>query len=203
MRVSADDLGDAFEQAADVIHHHLQHPRTGEKQHDEHPDQLRDERQGLLVDLRRGLKDADDQADDQNGQKQRPGEYQGHLDGLPADAHDDLRRHVAKLMTSEPSRRCQPSTRTKSISLKGMEIITGDIIIMPIDISTLATTMSIIRKGMKMMKPIWKAVFSSLVTKAGISTRIGTSLADSSFGTLAKRANRPISASRVCLSMKP
>ena len=42
---------------------------------------------------------------------------------------------------------------------------------MPRLISTLATIMSITRKGMKIRKPIWNAVFSSLVTKAGTSTR--------------------------------
>ncbi|MNE40517.1 hypothetical protein D3C80_1345440 [compost metagenome] len=31
------------------------------------------------------------------------------------------------------------------------------------------------RKGRNSMKPIWNAVLSSLVTKAGISTRSGTS----------------------------
>jgi hypothetical protein len=53
--------------------------------------------------------------------------------------------------------------------------------------------MSITRKGMKIMKPIWNAVFSSLVTKAGTSTRIGTcsALADSPLSSLARRANRP------------
>ena len=53
-----------------------------------------------------------------------------------------------------------------------------------------------------MMKPIWKAVFSSLVTKAGISTRRGMSFADSTFGVFAKREKRPRSDSRVCLRMK-
>ena len=66
--------------------------------------------------------------------------------------------------------RDRPSTRTKSISLNGNAIITGDIIIIPMDISTLATTMSMIRKGTKMMNPIWNPVFNSLVTKAGIRT---------------------------------
>ena len=42
----------------------------------------------------------------------------------------------------------QPSTSTNSISLKGIEIIMGDSIIMPIDISTLATIRSITTKGM-------------------------------------------------------
>ena len=48
----------------------------------------------------------------------------------------------------------QPSTSTNSMILNGSETMTGDIIIMPIDISTEATTMSMMMKGMKMMKPI-------------------------------------------------
>ena len=59
--------------------------------------------------------------------------------------------------------RFQPSASTNSISLKGSDTRTGDSIIIPIDISTLATTMSITRNGMKTMKPIWNAVLSSLV----------------------------------------
>jgi hypothetical protein len=38
--------------------------------------------------------------------------------------------------------------------LKGKEIIMGDNIIMPIAINTLATTKSMMRKGMNNMKPI-------------------------------------------------
>ncbi|TLD45676.1 MAG: hypothetical protein FAZ92_02084 [Accumulibacter sp.] len=72
---------------------------------------------------------------------------------------------------------------------------------MPIDISTLATTMSTIRKGMKMTKPIWNAVFSSLVTKAGISRRIGISAVDAKPGLRLMRTKSAISDSRVCLSM--
>ena len=44
--------------------------------------------------------------------------------------------------------RPQPSTSTNSMSLKGMEIIMGDSIIMPIDIKTLAMIRSITTKGM-------------------------------------------------------
>ena len=47
-----------------------------------------------------------------------------------------------KLCTSEPISSVQPSTSTNSMILKGSDTITGDIIIMPIDISTEATTMS-------------------------------------------------------------
>lgn len=52
----------------------------------------------------------------------------------------------------------------KSISLNGSEIVAGGTIIIPSAISTLATTKSIIRNGINTVKPIWKAVFNSLVT---------------------------------------
>ena len=69
-----------------------------------------------------------------------------------------------------PTIRCQPSTSTKSINLKGRDIRMGGSIIMPMLKSTLATTISIIRKGTYSTNPIMKAVFSSLITKAGIIT---------------------------------
>ena len=50
----------------------------------------------------------------------------------------------------------QPSTSTNSMSLKGREMSTGESIIMPIDMSTLATTRSMITNGMKIRKPIRK-----------------------------------------------
>ena len=86
--------------------------------------------------------------------------------------------------------------------LNGSDTITGDIIIMPIDISTEATTMSMMMKGMKTMKPIWKAVLISEVTKAGMMTRIGRSSALSTGGTLARPAKRSRSGSRTWASMK-
>ena len=42
----------------------------------------------------------------------------------------------------------QPSTKTNNSILNGSEIITGGSITIPIDINTLATTISIIKKGM-------------------------------------------------------
>src|SRR5690606_10120460 len=77
---------------------------------------------------------------------------------------------TAQLTTRGPMRRAPPSTSTNSMILNGSEMISGDSIIIPMAMSTLATTRSITRKGMKIMKPIWKAVLSSEVTKAG--TRI-------------------------------
>ena len=46
---------------------------------------------------------------------------------------------------------------TKNDSLNGSETIAGGTIIMPIDISTAATTRSIIKNGRKIRKPIWNA----------------------------------------------
>jgi hypothetical protein len=68
-----------------------------------------------------------------------------------------------------------PSMRTKSINLKGREIIIGDSIIIPIDIKTAATTRSMTRNGTNNKNPIWKAVFSSLVKNDGSKTNSGTS----------------------------
>ncbi len=62
---------------------------------------------------------------------------------------------------SEPATRLQPSTSTKKISLNGSDIITGGSIIMPMDISTEATTRSMIKNGRNNRKPISKARLSS------------------------------------------
>ena len=97
----------------------------------------------------------------------------------------------------------QPSTSTNSSSLNGIDMIVGDSIIMPSAISADATIRSMIRKGRKIRKPIWNAVFSSLVTKAGSRIEKGTSAGFSILGALAILANSARSALRVCLIMKP
>jgi hypothetical protein len=71
--------------------------------------------------------------------------------------------------------RFQPSTITNSNILKGIDIIIGGSIIIPIDIKVLDTTISIIKKGIYRKKPISKAVLSSLIIKAGISADVGIS----------------------------
>ena len=77
---------------------------------------------------------------------------------------------VEGLRTSERVTRFQPSTRTNSRILNGSEMKTGGSIIIPIDISVELTTRSITRNGRKIRKPIWKAVLSSEMMKAGIRT---------------------------------
>src|SRR6202021_3061942 len=79
--------------------------------------------------------------------------------------HDGFGRHWWKLAARVPINSVQPSTTTNNMILNGSDTSTGDSIIMPIDINTLAQPRSIPRKGMNTMKPIWNAVFSSLVMK--------------------------------------
>ena len=69
-------------------------------------------------------------------------------------ASDGVMIYTPKLFTSEPTIRYQPSTSTKSSSLNGSDTMMGGSIIIPMDNRTLATTMSIIRKGRKRTKPI-------------------------------------------------
>jgi hypothetical protein len=76
-------------------------------------------------------------------------------------------------------RSSHPFRAINSRSLKGVEIMDGGSIIMPMDMSVADTTMSISIKGMYRRKPISKARFSSLVMKDGTTTRIGRFMAAS------------------------
>ena len=82
---------------------------------------------------------------------------------------------------------------------------------MPMDSSTLLTTRSMTRKGRKSRKPIWKAVLSSDSTKAGTTTRRGSSpgsgrsasvSAARMISSSASSANRASSFWRVLLTRK-
>src|SRR5260221_10855167 len=97
--------------------------------------------------------------------------------------------------------RFQPSTITKRSILKGKEIRTGGSMSMPIDIKTEATTISMIRKGIKIMNPISKAFFNSPMTKAGIKTQVEISEGVLGRLDLDKATKRARSFSRVCLNM--
>jgi hypothetical protein len=139
--------------------------------------QLGHERQRLFVDRSRGLDDADDKADRPARQQHRRGDQRGD----PQHAVGQRRREEVSsfwfrpcaslrqnsLAARLPISSAQPSTSTNSSSLNGSETMVGLIIIMPRLISTDETTRSITRNGRNSMKPIWNAVLSSLVTKAG------------------------------------
>ena len=58
-------------------------------------------------------------------------------------------------------------TNTNNKILNGKATNIGESIIIPNDIKTDATTISITKNGKKSKKPIWKAVFNSEVIKAG------------------------------------
>ena len=108
------------------------------------------------------------------GERQDPERLLGDADEIIGAVGNHLAQpHVPKEAASEPIVSAQPSTSTNSSSLNGIETIVGDSIIMPSDIRVDETTRSMIRKGRKIRKPIWNAVFSSLVTKAGQQDREG------------------------------
>ena len=72
--------------------------------------------------------------------------------------------------------RSQPSTRTNSRILNGSEMNVGGSMIIPMLISVEETIRSMIRNGRKIRKPIWNAVLTSLMMKAGIE-HVGRHLA--------------------------
>src|SRR5205823_13771209 len=139
-------------------------------------------------------------AHDQTGNQQRPADLEGDHERVLRRINRELLVHE-KLVTRERMIRCQPSAITNSRSLNGNEMLAGGSIIMPIDMSTLETTMSITRKGTMIRKPIWKAVLSSLIMKAGIKAYVGTSACVLGCGRPPTWRNSARSRSRTCLNM--
>ena len=64
------------------------------------------------------------------------------------------------MLTKDPTVILHPSTKTNNNILNGKAINIGDSIIIPKDINTEATTISITKKGKKSKNPIWNAVFN-------------------------------------------
>src|ERR1700754_5061407 len=201
-RLELDGLGDADPEIVGPVDDRAEHPRPGDDDHRDERDDLGDEGEGLLLDLRDGLEDRDGKAHDEAGQEHRERDLHGHAHHLHDEADDFVLGHdMWKLWTREPQIRFQPSTRMKRRILNGREMKTGGSIIMPIDISVEDTTRSMIRNGRKIRKPIWKAVLSSEMMKAGMRTVVGTSRRVSTFLTLPSLTNSARSFSRVWLNM--
>src|SRR5581483_234093 len=161
--------GQLNEDVRSEAEHHLQHPRPKQAQRYEHRQNLGNVGQRHLVDLGDRLEDADREPHDKPEAEHRRRDHEGQGHTVTNHVDQGVLGHVLKLVTRDLTMRYQPSTMTNSSSLKGSEISAGGSMIMPIEMSVLATTMSMIRKGMKMKKPIWKAVFSSLMMNAGMS----------------------------------
>src|SRR3954447_14208277 len=149
-----------------------EHPVARDQQRDRDGDDLRDEGEGLLLDLGRRLEQRDEEADQQSGQQHGSGHLGSDHHGLCRDLGDVCIRHQP-LPPYEPTRAvvisAQPSTTTKSSSLKGSDTMVGGTIIMPIAMSEALTSMSSTRNGMKTTSPMMKALLSSERTNAGIN----------------------------------
>ena len=168
--------GDALVQGDGELHQLVEHPAAADRQHQGQGEDLADEGDARLVDLGGGLQQADHHADHQRHAQHRGGDQQAQTERGLQLGHDGIGGHVVtNEAASVPTTSDQPSTSTNSRILNGAEISMGESIIMPIDISTLAMTRSMITKGTNRKKPIWKAVLSSLVRKLAISTVKGTS----------------------------
>src|SRR5690349_11303012 len=88
-----DQPGNAFDEIARVLDQRAQHPGAGQRQHRGHGQQLGDERERHLVDLRRRLEDADDEAHGQRREQQRRREHECHLECVAADGDDGFGGH--------------------------------------------------------------------------------------------------------------
>src|SRR6266851_4781204 len=163
---SVGERGQRVEGADHVADQRGRHPRSEDRERARDYENLGYEGQRLLVDLGHGLEHAHQHADDQAADQQRAANLERDHERVLGGINRELLGHE-KEVTSERTIRCQPSAITNSSSLNGSEMLVGGSIIMPIDISTLETTMSITRKGTMIRKPIWNAVFSSLIMKAG------------------------------------
>src|SRR5699024_4569778 len=107
-----------------------------------------------------------------------------------------------KPFTRDSTIKYQPSTRTNNNILNGNETITGDNINIPIDINTLANTISIIKNGIKIKKPMVKAVLNSLIVKAGTIIVKGNSSGVSRGSSSANSTNNSKSVSLVWVNIK-
>src|SRR5208283_2422821 len=140
-----------------------------EDQPDQNGGDLRHESQGLLLYGGSGLQDGNDETHGHCDQQERPGQNESLQDPFADDLEGGTGAHL-KLLISCSVRRPHPFTSTNRISLNGVEIITGGSMIIPIDISVEATTMSMMMNGIKRRIPILNATVISWITKAGIST---------------------------------
>src|SRR5690606_9942795 len=148
-------------------HHLAQHPRSGQEEDEGCPDQLGDEGEGHLLHLGDRLQQRHGDPDAGGGNEERPRELGRDHEGVDEDVEDLGIRHATVPctdLTSDWMIRDQPSTSTKSNSLRGRLTKTGGSIIMPSDISTADTTRSMTRNGTNTMNPIRKAVRSSETT---------------------------------------
>jgi len=131
-----------------MIYQQADLPITYKQQQKHEHNELGNKAQCHLLNRCRGLKNTNDHTHNQDAEKQRTRDERSNPERLLAECYYVANYHIEKLAVSDCIMSIQPSAKTKSMSLNGIEIIMGESIIMPIDISTLATTRSIITNGM-------------------------------------------------------
>src|SRR3989304_6670457 len=177
------------------------HPGKENKQADEDCNYLWNKGQGKFLKLCYSLEKTDNQSYNHADEQDRCGYHEYCFEYLCRDFFNYIDSHW-KLLTIEPMTRFHPSTSTKSSSLNGSDINIGGSIIMPIQSRTLATTMSITRKGKYMRNPISNAVFNSLIAKAGTTTFRDSSAGLDGLFSFVTFKNKAISFCLVCFNIK-
>ncbi len=121
--------------------------------------------EGLLVNLGRSLDYGDNKTNKHTDYQQRSCKLENKYHSVLKDLNYSILGHFAQSLpfiegyrlkpeTREPASSCQPSTSTNIRILNGIATVEGGIIIIPSDISTEETTISITRNGMNSRKPI-------------------------------------------------
>src|SRR6516162_3983712 len=140
--------------ALDIAGHLRRRPRGGKINDQHHRDKPGDEAQGQVVDPRSRLNQADNKTCEYSSSQKRGGEHQRHNDHDTRGRKDCVGAHRMNPSAREPITKVQPLTSTNSASFNGRETLIGDSSIIPSDIITAATTMSITKNGRKIINPI-------------------------------------------------
>ena len=133
-------------------------PTEKQDRHEDHRDDLGHERKRLFLHLRHGLEQTDDQAHQKAGPRIGAETSSVSIKASLTSARFSVSmRQPLREAANHRSRadaghqlegdRSHPSTRTNRSSLNGREISTGGSIIMPMEMSRLAITMSMTRNG--------------------------------------------------------
>ena len=135
-------------------HDHRSQPTAEEHQSQRHRNKLNGERERLLLDLSGSLEDGDNNSEEHADKDRRSRQNKDEQQALVSQLDNVCLIHVFLLppqwnVDTKPSTsNVQPSNMTSRNSFSGMEIVTGDNIIIPIASRMSDVTKSMTKKGM-------------------------------------------------------
>lgn len=147
---SANDVCGVLKAVAQERNQSGHHPTAKDHNHDPRPDELRNIGEGHFLNLGNGLERAHDETNEQSNGKDREPHHERNAQALTGDFKYGSFIHVAYPDKMVCTRSDQPSARIKTRILAGNDTTEGGIIIIPKLIKILATTRSMITKGIRM-----------------------------------------------------